>query len=525
MKKKLVLIALLSLIIIYIYMFFFMPKVFLNVEIISHEELENKISNLSVSEDNLVTQLRFEGVTPAYDNSFNYYYITVGKEIKGNFIENENLEVYWIDDSQFEDIEKSISENEDFNIVIIRDNSYTISTIKITTLPIVQLTTPIEPIPYSDLKNEGHLLLVDPDFSVDGRYSYENYAITYKYRGSNTQLYPKKSYNIDLIDSDKENYDHVLLGVRSDDDWALTAVYGDTTKVREAIMMDLIGQIKSEQNGYYLYPQGIEFCELFLNNQYIGIYQLLEPMDEKQIQIDRDTDFLYKIIGEQMPSIEELKANDSSSLLYTIEAKHYPPNENVYEPMIEFFDLFSFDEATQRAVTLDEVTSKFDIYNLIDNDILIRTFGLMDNEPKNMFLSVKESGNDTIFEYILYDMNYSLGDQYIDNSSTFTANMDSSVTEYSYISDVLLHSEDRSEYIMLFTERYSELRTTVLTNENIIETINKHVLRLSASGAYIRDSLVWWSEDDLQEELDRLIDYSLERLMIMDHYVEGLSNE
>ncbi len=529
MKKLLVMISMLFLLIIGGYMIFFEKDTFLNLPIISVDEVEDKISGLNKTEENITYRLRFEGVEPVYDITNDQYFISVGEDIKGNFLDDESLEIYWIDDLQFDEIKESIASNLEFRVLLIDDAQYYIGKIKITTLPIIHLNTPTTPEQWGWEKYDGEVTVIDPDSHESGRYGYDTYFMEYKYRGANSQYYPKKSYTVDLKDEVGENYDAQLLGLRNDDDWALTALYSDTTKVRETIIMDLLSQVRKEGEALYLHPQDTEFCELFINNEYIGIYQLTEPLDEKQADLDKENDLYYKFIGGEMPTADQILSTENYENLYnisSIEIKNFDFTlaEQKWDPIIEFLDLFSFNEATQKEVTLDEVSSLMNLQNIIDNDIFIYIFGLFDNDPKNMFVSAIQQNEKTYrYEYILYDLNYSFGDEYInDEDMAFTQSVDSTYRKDPYMSSILINDP---EYCELFIERYNELRETVLSEENIILTINKHMERLHESGAYYRDYEKWEMELDLQNEYDRMVMFALERIEYLDQYVIDLSME
>lgn len=88
-------------------------------------------------------------------------------------------------------------------------------------------------------------------------------------RGSSTQMFPKKQYAVETRDSVGNGVDASLLGLPAENDWVLSAPYDDKTLMRDALMYSI-----TRSTGRY--ASRARFCELVLNNEYMGIYVLFE---------------------------------------------------------------------------------------------------------------------------------------------------------------------------------------------------------------------------------------------------------
>ena len=90
--------------------------------------------------------------------------------------------------------------------------------------------------------------------------------LTIRGRGNSTWDMPKKSYKIEFIDKQS------MLGMPKERDWALIANHADKT-----LMKNYLAYRLSADLGAYYSPR-CEFAELYLNREYLGVYQLTETI-------------------------------------------------------------------------------------------------------------------------------------------------------------------------------------------------------------------------------------------------------
>ena len=126
---------------------------------------------------------------------------------------------------------------------------------------------------------------------ADGTYSTS--ACTIHIRGGVSRNFDKKSYKLSLKTEDGDNNSLSLCGMRSDDDWILNSLYKDATRTHEVLAYEVWEQMLTI-SGSEPQTARMEYVEVFLNNEYIGLYALMEPVDGKTFQLD-DSDVLYKI--------------------------------------------------------------------------------------------------------------------------------------------------------------------------------------------------------------------------------------
>ncbi len=88
-------------------------------------------------------------------------------------------------------------------------------------------------------------------------------------RGNTSKNFEKKSFSLETTDISGTEINVSLLGMPPESDWVLTASYTDKSLMRNSITYDLFRQMGN-------YAPRTKDVELFLNNEYRGIYALTE---------------------------------------------------------------------------------------------------------------------------------------------------------------------------------------------------------------------------------------------------------
>ncbi|MEJ2506336.1 MAG: CotH kinase family protein [Ignavibacteriaceae bacterium] len=106
-----------------------------------------------------------------------------------------------------------------------------------------------------------------------------NGKIAIEIRGSSSQMFPKKQYGFETIDSTGEDKDVSLLGFPAESDWILYAPYSDKSLIRNVLAYKLANNIGR-------YASRSRLCELVLNDEYMGVYVLLEKIKRNKDRVD-----------------------------------------------------------------------------------------------------------------------------------------------------------------------------------------------------------------------------------------------
>ena len=105
-----------------------------------------------------------------------------------------------------------------------------------------------------------------------------------EFRGSTSQqFFPKKPYGIELwVDSTEKSRKAALLGMPEESDWVLNATYNDKTLMRDVLAYDLANRMGR-------YATRSRYCEMVINNNYEGLYILMEKIKKDKNRVDVST--------------------------------------------------------------------------------------------------------------------------------------------------------------------------------------------------------------------------------------------
>ena len=118
--------------------------------------------------------------------------------------------------------------------------------------------------------------------SITDPFNNYNGKIGIEIRGHSSQMFPKKQYGIELRDDAGNDVKAALLGMPEESDWILNANYSDKSLLRNVIAYKL-------GNDLGRYATRTKFCEVVINNQYMGIYILQEKIkrDKNRVNIKK----------------------------------------------------------------------------------------------------------------------------------------------------------------------------------------------------------------------------------------------
>jgi hypothetical protein len=112
----------------------------------------------------------------------------------------------------------------------------------------------------------------DPQNGYNGRIGIE-------IRGHSSQMFPMKSYGLELHDNSGNSVDASLLGMPAESDWVLYAPYTDKTLMRNVLAYTL-----SAEMGHW--AARCRMVEVMLNGSYVGVYVLEEKIKRGKYRVD-----------------------------------------------------------------------------------------------------------------------------------------------------------------------------------------------------------------------------------------------
>ena len=316
----------------------------------------------------------------------------------------------------------------------------------------------------------------------------------FKIRGTSSQQYDKKSYRVELwADATGSTMmDTTFLGLRSDDDWNLEAMWAQPLRLRDKVA----NQLWMEMHPLYyqdLEPEArsgvrMEYADVFINGLYVGIYALSERMDRKQLELKKfngeNRGLLYKGNGSGAPTFESLPAYDNTLGTWDNYEWVYP---NEAEASYDWSHLYSFTNFVMNAsdnVFYAQYSAQFDKGNAIDYYLFINALQAMDNMGRNLFLArYKKTGP---YFYLPWDLDAVWG---LDTDGKPTNNANGLMSNGFY--DRLIHDCTDNGFVASAQTRYNALRNTVLTKEHIMQLVQNQYNALLENGAYDREHEAW----------------------------------
>ncbi len=311
-----------------------------------------------------------------------------------------------------------------------------------------------------------------------------------EYRGASSQAYPKKSMEIEFWkdEAGNETQDFSLLGMFEEDGANLQAMYIEKLRINSKTGNDLWKEIHPDV--YYKDKEedarsGIlmKYTDLFLNGEYRGIYAIGEKVKRKILKLKKfDNEIkgeLYK--GDSWGRATMLTGvdsyNNSSDYWSGYEYKH--PKE-----LIDWSNVHSFVSFVVNSdkTTFDNTYSqKIDVDNMLDYFIFMNLIRAIDNTGKNIYLA-KYKKNEPYF-YVPWDLDGTFG-TYWDGSNQNVYN------------DILFNGLytrlwENHDFRVKLTNRWNELRTSIITEEHIGNMLTNNYLELKDNGTYDREKMVW----------------------------------
>ena len=377
-----------------------------------------------------------------------------------------------------------------------------------------------------------------------------------EYRGSSSQLFDKKSYGFETWDEENEDMDYPLLGFPEEEDWIFYGPYSDKTLIRNKLIYDLSNQIGR-------YASRTKFCELTINNQYMGVYVFMEKLkrDKNRIAIKKlendDLDsinisggYIIKIDksddenGEQVYNdfnafISNYKPNYATyqSIWFNYE---YPKPKDIYNEQKQYIqNYFDNFEKVLSGINFKDSLSGYrkyiDVGSFIDFFILNELSNNLDGYRLSTYLH--KNRNEKLKIGPIWDFNLSFGNgNYCngDKYDTWTYKFNETCSDDFWLIPFWWEKLLEDPYFVnKLKERWNELRKKELSDENIFQMIQNYISILkNESGAVYRNYSKWnvigkylWPNNYVGNSYESEIDYLIKWIAKRNNWLDKSINE
>lgn len=383
----------------------------------------------------------------------------------------------------------------------------------------------------------GTMVLAEP-----GKAATEVMAAKVKWRGAttNTPEKHKRNYSIKFVDANGEKQNRKLLGLRRDNHWILDAGQPDMARVRNRVATEL--WLDMARPAYYCdqAPDALsgvrgEVVEMFLGNEYRGIYSLTEAMDRKQLQLVKH-DTIDNVFhgGLWKTNTFNDETGFKAARMYDNTSPDYYGFETKYPELDEVFPT-SYKvlyDAIYAMATSEDISSYnncvdlfFDVPVAIDYTIFYLTINATDNTAKNIYWLCYDRAVDKRLSLAVWDLDTSVGQSWspADWRPPITA-YDYFRQPYNWLFKMFFHN--RCKYRQDFLDRYDELRQSWLSTESLVGRYSTAIDRLIDCGAAAREQNRWNGDSDLYghdldfaAEKQYIVEWFTKRLPLLDRWM------
>lgn len=329
-----------------------------------------------------------------------------------------------------------------------------------------------------------------------------------KWRGgtTNKENINKRNYAI------KFNEDQQFFGLRKDNKWILDASNADVFRLRNRIATDLWNDMAHKSYYYDKEPNSLsgargQVVEVYLNDEYMGIYCLTECIDRKQLKLKKYNKETGEIRGGLWKAVDygntmmwNCELYDNHSETWDGFEVKYPELDDV--PETDYSTLYNAIDFVAHSSEIEfaaYVSDYFDMPVVIDYYIFLYVLNAFDNRGKNIYWAVYDKTKDKKVTIAVWDLDATVGqrwtDKWIPNSSS---------PEYPFTDNMNLYYRLRQINVDSFNEkvieRYHQLRNNYLSTESLIKRYQDYYELLKNTGAAMREEEKWSRDSDVNGE-------------------------
>lgn len=382
-------------------------------------------------------------------------------------------------------------------------------TLRFTTLPIARIVSHNEF--KDDPKSLAHITIYAPKYNMDVMSSF----IGIELRGGSSQKNPKKSYGFTFLEDKNINsrISKTVFDWKENKDWILDAVYNDHTKFRNKLSFEIWEAMNPAKHASIR----SEFVELYLNNDYIGLYCINEQMNAEQLDLQDSEAVIYKTIAwDDNTVFKSLPSSQAPGYTHLWEGflQKYPsPSEQAkWQPL---YDLRDWAVNSNDQEFIDNASTHVDLENIIDYYIFINLVGAFDNHGKNMFWM--SPNTETPFSIIPWDLDASWGRDW-DSQPLLPIRV---ISDDNKLFERLLALSPDNFTTRLKT-RWNNLRTNFATINNMNLHLNNQFEQLMRTDVIELENARWGQGIDMYSERAFIQNWLVDQFNIVDAHFNDL---
>lgn len=376
----------------------------------------------------------------------------------------------------------------------------------------------------------------------------------YKWRGATAMNFDKKSYNIKLKDALGAKLQKSFFGLREDNNWVLDAMAVDYARMRNRVSTDLWNDFSTPpyqtafENGVINGTRG-QFVEVFINNEYRGLYCMTEKVDRKQLQLKKYDEVtkqvngvLYKSTGWSFEVFMGGLNNDQTKktsipdpldfqgeLWNEFEVKYPDLSDGEVVDWRPLYSAVNFTAFSTDAYFASNVNNVFDMPVWTDYYLFIELLLATDNQGKNTYFYAYDKNASGKISVAPWDCDGTFGRRWSGSKDWGYGNC---LPEQDFTNFVVANEHGQSTVFLRLMQnnvngfnsalraRYAQLRSTYFSPENLISRFTSYNTMFEKSGASAREITRWngsgLSNMNFQAEMNYLSDWITRRIAYLD---------
>ena len=334
--------------------------------------------------------------------------------------------------------------------------------------------------------------------------------VTMKIQGSSSFWYPKKNYTIKFFnDEDCSDKFKVNFGWGRQNKYVLKANWTDKTHSRNIVTAHIAAQVQDKYNLFQNTPNNGLIdgfpVEVYLNNEFHGLYTLNIPKEDWLYGMDDNNPNHIIMVGEKYSQATTFKE-------VSIDGWNNQLDDNSPTVQQKMLRLINFVVNSTDQEFKENIEDYLNLDATLNYYVLCHTLNIADNNAKNLIFVTYDG---KIWYPTLYDLDTTFGSYY--------HGLELYPTDYDL---QMNHNRLFERLSILFKkeieQRYKELRQNILSEENIINEIDKVYLQIEPS-LFEKEQQKWGQLPGY--ELTQLKEYIHERLPYVDKMMNYTTNK
>lgn len=479
------------------------------------------------TDEQLVASMRCSTGEMGYDAESRTFYAPVGldhgdvwPEIGLRARGEENLQVIWIDDYSYDWCSDAVREGYRYELLAYTESQFAYIGVVFTGLPVVS----IDAEPGRELTREDMAAYVS--IAADGYEPIEAAALVHRRGGRFDDEAPKASFHVEFHRLSEKGKDEKpvlsVLGMEADSDWLLISHGGDISCMRNKLAFDLWRKWNSDGQAFALLES--RMVEVFYQNEYMGLYQLIQRIRPEQ-ELARRGDRMDRNVAARMIGMRFSTGRPVSRMSLPIDGcmeLRYAPawmkESAAFARMSDYVTLNLtkhsegyLDDEAFAALALERV----DVREIMSYYLYMNICSLpQDNVKNNVYIWARWNGERYTYSLSPWDMDSGFNPLFTDGSDSINLWMTLPVRMLE------LNVGGCRE---VFKEVFEEKRSQLLTDVVLDTWIEEEEEMINASGAYLRES-ARWQGNARELDLSDIFVHTINQTYLIERYIENIWN-